>query len=773
MKVTRRARIIWLVAVAVVAIGLSLAFGPIVRRRLGTEASRRGLDVEVGAVRPGWFAVRLLDVTVRPRRVPALQLKADEIRVGLSLGLHPRSVEIRGGAVTGEGAPDKVRDELGGDSHGDADGSSVMELAGDGFALHWRATDASPLEAELHGVGFRRHPDGPVELTIHDGTVRRGTSRASVLNLACELGAAHELRRLHADNAEFEWLGQSRDANAPVVPAPVLAVAVHADLPPTDRTTGDPLIDLPDPRAMRSRLGLLVTALADRLPVGADVGIDAMSWKMAEGDGVAMTVGPGVFTLRRSPEHIEVRYSADTHAESTSMTVRALLPTDGGDPSITLEGGPLALSTLGVQENAAGLVDVARATVGGRAHIQLASDGSAAVFDLDVSGRGLSLHQPRLATETVRGMDVEVRTRGVLSEGGGLRIDDLSFTFGVFHVAGSGILEQQPDHARAAFQFELPSTPCQSLLESVPTALLPQLQGTRWTGAFGARGRFSFDTRSLDDLELSYDVQDQCRAIEVPPALARERFKQAFSHRIYLPDGSTTEQTVGPGTANWTPLDAISPYMQLAVLTTEDGGFPHHRGFNNAAIKASIVANLKARRFVRGASTITMQLAKNLFLSRDKTLSRKLEEVVLTDYLEQVFSKDELMALYLNIVEYGPAVYGITAASEYYFGRTPAELDLAECLFLSSLLPSPLRYGAMRDLEQVPESWMRGLRNLMRIQKKRGLISDAELEEGLAQSISFWHGGQRPPPRPAVHQRPIGEPDDDSGVAPEPPTDAP
>jgi membrane peptidoglycan carboxypeptidase len=105
------------------------------------------------------------------------------------------------------------------------------------------------------------------------------------------------------------------------------------------------------------------------------------------------------------------------------------------------------------------------------------------------------------------------------------------------------------------------------------------------------------------------------------------------------------------------------------------------------------------------------------------------------------------------VVEFGPAVYGITAASEYYFGRTPAELDVAECLFLSSLLPSPRRYGAMRDLEEAPESWMRGLRNLMRIAKKRRLLADAELEEGLAERVVFWHGGTRPPARPPVRQR--------------------
>ncbi len=121
----------------------------------------------------------------------------------------------------------------------------------------------------------------------------------------------------------------------------------------------------------------------------------------------------------------------------------------------------------------------------------------------------------------------------------------------------------------------------------------------------------------------------------------------------------------------------------------------------------------------------------------------------------------------MNVVEFGPAVYGITAASEYYFGRTPSELDVAECLFLSSLLPSPKRYGAMRDLEAVPESWMRGLRNLMRIATKRHLLTEVERDEALTERVEFWHGGTRPTPRPPVRRRsPLDGPESDDTDVP-------
>jgi membrane peptidoglycan carboxypeptidase len=191
--------------------------------------------------------------------------------------------------------------------------------------------------------------------------------------------------------------------------------------------------------------------------------------------------------------------------------------------------------------------------------------------------------------------------------------------------------------------------------------------------------------------------------------------------------------------------------MQVAVLTTEDGAFPRHKGFNHAAIRNSLIANVKSRRFVRGASTITMQLAKNLFLSRDKTLSRKLEEVILADYLEQIFKKDDMMELYLNVIEFGPDVYGITQAADHYFGRRPEELNLAECLFLASIMPSPIRYHRIFEKGEVSEAWMKHIRQLMEIAEKVGNISKTELAEGLSETIAFHKPSDpRPPARAPV-----------------------
>jgi hypothetical protein len=379
--------------------------------------------------------------------------------------------------------------------------------------------------------------------------------------------------------------------------------------------------------------------------------------------------------------------------------------------------------------------------------VSLSPTGDALTFDGQLGVRGLAINNPRLALDVVRGVDATVLARGVLDDKGTLRLDDAEVGLGSIRATARGSLEQASDHLAASIHVELPSAPCQGLLQSVPSALVPTLLGAEMTGTFGARGNVTFDSRNLDDLVFDWGVDDRCAMAVVPEGLAHERFAEPFEHTVYSPEGELESITTGPTTEAWTDLAHISPFMQVAVLTTEDGAFFRHHGFNRAAIRNALIANLKAGRFVRGASTITMQLAKNLFLSRDKTLSRKLEELVLADYLESAFTKQEMMELYLNVIEFGPSVYGITAAAEQYFGRKPGELNLAECLFLSSLLPSPLKYSKLAEKPVLSESWTKHLHALMGIAAKLGTISPEELEEGLRQTVAF-HDPKEPPPAP-------------------------
>lgn len=176
----------------------------------------------------------------------------------------------------------------------------------------------------------------------------------------------------------------------------------------------------------------------------------------------------------------------------------------------------------------------------------------------------------------------------------------------------------------------------------------------------------------------------------------------------------------------WTLLGEIAPSMVGAVLTTEDAGFFRHRGFLGSQFKTALQRNLRDRRFRLGASTITMQLAKNLLLSHEKTLSRKLQEMVLTWLLERTYSKQRLMELYLNVVEFGPQIYGVTAAAEHYFGKIPKELTSLESAWLALLLPSPVvRYAHFCEGKPSPAFEVK-LRRIHRLMRSRGHIDELE-----------------------------------------------
>jgi len=159
------------------------------------------------------------------------------------------------------------------------------------------------------------------------------------------------------------------------------------------------------------------------------------------------------------------------------------------------------------------------------------------------------------------------------------------------------------------------------------------------------------------------------------------------------PAGETDvlEVVVGPDNPDFTPYDQISPYLISSIMTTEDNGFFKHHGWVSSEFKSALRRNLQNGGFRLGASSITMQMVKNVLLTKDKTLSRKLQELYLVWYLEQVLPKERILELYFNAIEFGPRIYGIGAAVRHYFGKRPAELMPLEAAFFSSILPSPKR----------------------------------------------------------------------------------
>jgi membrane peptidoglycan carboxypeptidase len=173
------------------------------------------------------------------------------------------------------------------------------------------------------------------------------------------------------------------------------------------------------------------------------------------------------------------------------------------------------------------------------------------------------------------------------------------------------------------------------------------------------------------------------------------------------------------------------------VLAHEDAGFFSHKGFSLLHIRNALARNLEAGRYVVGASTITMQLVKNVFLHREKTLARKIQEVMLTWWIERVLPKSDILELYLNVIEYGPSVYGIRHAAKHYFGRLPAQLSPAESVYLATILPNPKRYHDHYVKGGVPANWIERMRKLVVRLRERGSYDAEAAAFGLQELASF------------------------------------
>ena len=143
----------------------------------------------------------------------------------------------------------------------------------------------------------------------------------------------------------------------------------------------------------------------------------------------------------------------------------------------------------------------------------------------------------------------------------------------------------------------------------------------------------------------------------------------------------------------WVSYGKISSNLKEAVLAAEDDEFFEHKGFNVEAIKKAVIYDWKKKKFARGASTITQQLARNLYLTPSKNPVRKIKELLISLKLERELSKQRILELYLNVVEWGKGIYGCEAAARHYFNKSAAGLNAAESAFLASILPSPRRLG--------------------------------------------------------------------------------
>jgi len=316
---------------------------------------------------------------------------------------------------------------------------------------------------------------------------------------------------------------------------------------------------------------------------------------------------------------------------------------------------------------------------------------------------------------------------------------DFNFLFGENSVAidstSTVVLNQMKFHPYVAYNNEtdkiytlkvaIPKMKAQDFISSLPNGLFTHFEGMEAEGEFDYRLNFVFNKNKPNAIVFESQLHKENLKITKYGEANLNKLNGEFVYRAIINDVPQRPILVGQANSNYTPLSQISPFLRKCVLTTEDPSFFSHKGFITEAFKQSIVKNIRTKKFSRGGSTISMQLIKNTFLKREKTISRKLEEILLVYIMEnnRIVSKERMLEVYFNIIEWGPNVYGIGEAAHFYFQKSPSELTLNECLYLANIIPSPKKFmyqfNQEGNLKSYAISREKQLKSLM---MRRGLI---------------------------------------------------
>ena len=407
-------------------------------------------------------------------------------------------------------------------------------------------------------------------------------------------------------------------------------------------------------------------------------------------------------------------------------TARGQLDPRAGTASVELEAARFALERLAPILARTAVVDYQTTTVDAKLKLDVTHEGGAFAGELHL--HGLNVGHPMIADKEVRGLDLsavvagrfERATQAVVLTRGDFVARDVPFSVtgevarirapvavpvtpppgiggndpGVVTVDDDAPPVAVRTHGPAGIQtltlhFVIPPIDCQRVLDAIPVEMVPYMNGYRLKGTFDTNLDLEVDWANLDATKLGGQVAiRKCRVTGEPESSPR-RLLGEFEHFVEVAQDHWESFQVGPSNADFVPYAEISPYLVQSIISTEDSSFLSHHGFIVSEFRTALVNDLKAGRFKYGASSITMQMVKNVLLYREKTLARKLQELFLTWHVENTLSKERILEIYFNVIEYGPGIYGIGKAAPAYFGKPAKDLTPREAAFFSSILPSP------------------------------------------------------------------------------------
>jgi hypothetical protein len=296
-------------------------------------------------------------------------------------------------------------------------------------------------------------------------------------------------------------------------------------------------------------------------------------------------------------------------------------------------------------------------------------------------------------------------------------------------------------------KLQAPEQDAQEILNAFPQGLFESLEGLKVSGKVKYALNFYLDSSQPDSVKFDSGLTPTNFKIVKWGKNNLQKINEPFIYTPYEYGKPMRDIMIGPSNPNYTPLSQVSSNFKNAILTSEDPSFFSHKGFVQESIRKSFAVNFKEKKFVRGGSTISMQLVKNVFLSRKKTLARKAEEILIVWLIEnnRLVSKNRMLEVYFNIIEMGQNVYGIGEATRHYFGKSPSELNIGEGIFLANIVPRPkialFKFRGDGGLKDYMYNYFQYIGNIM---ARRGLTPsdtsgygfyNVRLREGLRQYL--------------------------------------
>jgi hypothetical protein len=472
------------------------------------------------------------------------------------------------------------------------------------------------------------------------------------------------------------------------------------------------------------RLQLAVRAANLVGPAGMQVSSPASAWYVAGLRGEDLQL-----TLVEPQAGLSIRKLADSAGSGWNVEAREL--DIGRLLEVRREGQPLL---------AGGIAD---------GSVSLRSNTDALRFQVDIGARGARLgaladnagEEPQLGDPT----DVTLRFDGAWQRTAGtIEIPEIHGTLAGADLSGSMTLrdldtDPNVDLALGVRQLELGRLLATAGL-AVPESLGLPSGGSRDLGSatieVRVRGRLAEPGALAVSQKVSFRPPRQ-----MPPAISRLRGDFVFR----TDDGASPHRRVdvSPSSPDFIALRDVPPLFVRTLLLAEDAGFYGHRGIDLRELPSALVTNWSRGGAARGASTITQQLAKNLFLSRDKEVGRKVQELAIAFLLESALGKERILEIYLNIIEWGPGLRGLRPAARHYFGREPQALTPAEIAFLVAIIPGPIKY--QRSIARgTPGPGLRSLIDAL-LAKLRSVdaIGEEEYRRALTELI-LVNGGRQP-----------------------------